>query len=203
MDAYSKDLRLEALGALDRGMPRKEAKAFGVSLATLKRRREGGDPSPGRILATAEGKRALWAQLEENDDATLERLSGVDPGRLVFVDESSTNIALTTLYARFPRGERAYGKAPATGGPDPEVLRVDLHARHTYTGPLYSQTALKYSIHDIIDAQCLPILARRSGENPGRGLTFPGLFEPRPLVCAERTSGLYYPLLIHEAEVRG
>ncbi len=34
----------------------------------------------------------------------------------MFVDECSTNIALTTLYARAPRGERAYGKAPRNWG---------------------------------------------------------------------------------------
>jgi transposase len=85
MNAYSKDLRIKALGALERGMPRKEAAStFGVSLATLKRwlkrRREGEDiaprPSPGRtprILATEEQRRALWQQLEGNDGATLER----------------------------------------------------------------------------------------------------------------------------------
>jgi transposase len=85
MNAYSKDLRLKALAALDCGMPRKEAVGtFGVSLATLKRwlkrRGEGEDlapkPSPGRtprICHTAEDKRALWGQLEANDDATLER----------------------------------------------------------------------------------------------------------------------------------
>ncbi len=38
MDAYSKDLRLGALTALDRGMPRKEATGtFGVSPAKIKR----------------------------------------------------------------------------------------------------------------------------------------------------------------------
>ncbi len=85
MNAYSKDLRLKALAALDRGIPRKEAVGtFGVSLATLKRwlkrRGEGEDlapkPSPGRtprICGTNEEKRALWAQLEADDDATLER----------------------------------------------------------------------------------------------------------------------------------
>jgi len=35
---------------------------------------------------------------------------------LVFVDESSTNIALTPRYARAPRGERARGKAPRNWG---------------------------------------------------------------------------------------
>jgi transposase len=80
MGAYSKDLRLRVLAAVDRGVPRKEiVGVFGVSLATLKRwlkRREEGEgldpkPSPGRtptILATDEEKRALWAQLEANDD---------------------------------------------------------------------------------------------------------------------------------------
>ena len=85
MSAYSKDLRLKVLAAVDRGVPRREVVgAFGVSLAALKRwlkrRSEGEDlsprPSPGRtpsILATDEERRALWAQLEANDDATLER----------------------------------------------------------------------------------------------------------------------------------
>ncbi len=85
MGAYSKDLRLKVLAAVDRGVPRREAVGvFGVSLATLKRwlkRREEGEdlaprPSPGRppaILATAEEKRALWKQLEANGEATLER----------------------------------------------------------------------------------------------------------------------------------
>ena len=38
MKAYSKDLRLKALAALDRGMSRKEvARTFGLSVSTLKR----------------------------------------------------------------------------------------------------------------------------------------------------------------------
>src|SRR5215218_5509570 len=85
MEIYSKDLRIRAVAAVDRGMPRREVvQTFRVSLTTLKRwlrmRREGKDLSPGfstgrkrRILSTPEQKRALWEQLEENDDATLER----------------------------------------------------------------------------------------------------------------------------------
>ena len=85
MNVYSKDLRLRVLEAVDRGVPRKEVASFlGVSLSTIKRyikrRREGEDltpkPSPGRrrrILASAEEKRTLWEQLENNDEATLER----------------------------------------------------------------------------------------------------------------------------------
>jgi len=60
--------------------PRARRRAPPALKRWLKRRREGADlaprPSTGRkrrILATAEEKRALWAQLETNDDATLER----------------------------------------------------------------------------------------------------------------------------------
>jgi transposase len=35
---------------------------------------------------------------------------------LVFVDESSTNVALTPRYGRAPTGERAFGKAPRNWG---------------------------------------------------------------------------------------
>jgi transposase len=85
MPIYSKDLRIRAVDAVERGIPRKEVvEIFSVSLTTLKRwlkiRREGKDLSPGistgrkrRILATLEEKRLLWDQLQENDDATLER----------------------------------------------------------------------------------------------------------------------------------
>ena len=85
MGIYSKDLRIRAVDAVDRGIPRNDVvETFSISLTTLKRwlrmRREGKDLSPGtstgrkrRILATTKEKRALWGQLEENDDATLER----------------------------------------------------------------------------------------------------------------------------------
>lgn len=36
--------------------------------------------------------------------------------RFVFVDECSTNISLSPIYARAPRGERARGKAPRNWG---------------------------------------------------------------------------------------
>jgi transposase len=53
---------------------------------------------------------------EEARGAFRERLRGVDSKRLIFVDESSTNVALTPRYARAPKGERAFGKAPRNWG---------------------------------------------------------------------------------------
>ncbi len=40
----------------------------------------------------------------------------LDWRKLVFVDECGTNIGLTSLRARAPRGERAFGKAPRNRG---------------------------------------------------------------------------------------
>jgi hypothetical protein len=53
---------------------------------------------------------------EEKRSAFRERLRGVDPERLLFVDESSTNIAMVPRYARAPKGRRALGKAPRNWG---------------------------------------------------------------------------------------
>ena len=55
-------------------------------------------------------------------------MKALDPKRLVFVDECSTNIALTTLYARAPRGERAYGQeAPRNWGKNVTLVVCSLN----------------------------------------------------------------------------
>jgi transposase len=84
MNAYSKDLRLKVLDAVERGVSKREvSELLGISLSTISRyvklkasgRRIAPMPSPGRkakILASPDHKRALWRQLEENDTATLE-----------------------------------------------------------------------------------------------------------------------------------
>ncbi len=82
MKAYSKDLRLKVLAAVDRGMPRKEvAKIFGISLPSikrwLKRRRESGDVAPSPIPGPPARKGELlegWlpSQLQNDPDLTLE-----------------------------------------------------------------------------------------------------------------------------------
>ncbi len=81
MRAYSKDLRLKVLDAVDRGMDRKEvARIFGISLPSikrwLKRRRESGhvepDPIPGPPARKGQMlEQWLPNQLENNPDLTL------------------------------------------------------------------------------------------------------------------------------------
>lgn len=164
MKAYSYDLRLRVLRAVDQGRPRAEiVTMFALSLATLKRylkrERETGDvrvkPIPGRPAKKGAALLArLQPQLDTSPDATLEehcqiwettqgvqvstasmsraiqrlnwtrkkktlraseqkeadraawreQTQTLDAGKLVFVDECGSNIALTRLYARSPKG---------------------------------------------------------------------------------------------------
>lgn len=47
--------------------------------------------------------------------------------RLVFVDETSTNIAMSRRYARAPRGKRAYGKVPRNHGKPTSLIGALAH----------------------------------------------------------------------------
>ena len=101
MKAYSKDLRLKVLAAVDRGVPRGEvAGTFGVSPATLKRwlkkRRETGDVDPEPIPGPPARKRAaleerLPSQTKANPDLTLAE------HRELFEEESGMGVSTATV----------------------------------------------------------------------------------------------------------
>jgi transposase len=81
MNAYSKDLRLKTLAAIDRGIPRREVtELFGASRSTikrwLKRRRQTGEVNihkiPGRPSVKGKALREwLPEHLKRNPDLTL------------------------------------------------------------------------------------------------------------------------------------
>ena len=111
MNAYSKDLRLKALAAIDRGLPRKEVQdLFGLSRSTikrwLKRRRLTGDVPiheiPGRPSVKGEALREwLPAQLKRNPDLTLKEHCEA------FEDETGVAVSEATMsrsIARLPGG---------------------------------------------------------------------------------------------------
>jgi transposase len=62
------------------------------------------DPEEKTIRASEqnEADRAAWR----------EQAKELDASKLVFIDECGSNIALTRLYSRSPKGERAYGTVP-------------------------------------------------------------------------------------------
>jgi len=111
MNAYSKDLRLKTLPAIDRGIPRKEVQnLFGVSLSTikrwLKRRRQTGDVDihkiPGRPSVKGEALRQwLPGHLKRNPDLTLREHCEA------FSEESGVEVSEATMsrnIARLPGG---------------------------------------------------------------------------------------------------
>jgi transposase len=101
MNAYSKDLRLKTLAAIDRGIPRMEvAQLFGVSLSTikrwLKRRHQTGDVGtmkiPGRPSVKGEALREwLPEHLKSNPDLTLREHCET------FEDETGVEVSEATM----------------------------------------------------------------------------------------------------------
>ena len=51
-------------------------------------------------------------EVQDQRRAFCEALAGVDPQRLVFVDECGANTAMTRTYGRAPAGQRVYSDAP-------------------------------------------------------------------------------------------
>jgi transposase len=111
MNAYSKDLRLKTLAAIDRGIPRREVtELFGVSRSTikrwLKRRRQTGDVDihkiPGRPSVKGEALRQwLPGHLKRNPDLTLrEHCEAFSEERGVEVSEAT----MSRNIARLPGG---------------------------------------------------------------------------------------------------
>jgi len=103
MNTYSEDLRLKVLGAVKRGVPRREiAGLLGFSVSTMSRYvklKASGEqiapkPSPGRrakILDDPAHRRALWRQLERNDTATLEE------HKEMFEKERGVSVSVATM----------------------------------------------------------------------------------------------------------
>ena len=52
------------------------------------------------------------ADIQAERTVFCERVAQLDPKELVFIDETGITTAMTRLYARAPRGERARGSAP-------------------------------------------------------------------------------------------
>ncbi len=111
MNAYSKDLRLKTLAAIDRGIPRREVQElFGLSRSTikrwLKRRRQTGEVNihkiPGRPSVKGKALREwLPSHLKRNPDLTLAEHCEA------FEDETGVEVSEATMsrnIGRLPGG---------------------------------------------------------------------------------------------------
>src|SRR3954453_15903558 len=129
MQAYSRDLRLRALDALDLGRPRPEViQRFGVSTATLtrwrRRQRETGSlaqsPRPGPPAVKTTGlQAALVSRLQEQRDATLEEhcqwweaTSGIRVSHATMSRAITRHLGWTRKKSLAERASRARRRAP-------------------------------------------------------------------------------------------
>ena len=81
------------------------------------------------------------------------------PADLVFIDETSTHIALTRLRARAPRGTRAVGIAPRNHGPNVTLLAALTPAG--IAAPFVIEGATDRALFEAYIAHCLvPVLRR-------------------------------------------
>jgi transposase len=114
MNAYSRDLRLRTLAAIDRGIPRKEVQdLFGISRSTIKRwlnrRGHTGDVQtmkiPGRPSVKGEALREwLPQQLKSNPDLTLREHCEA------FLDQTGMEVSEATMSRSMP-DSRAGGRS--------------------------------------------------------------------------------------------
>jgi transposase len=113
MRAYSQDLRLKVLDAVDRGTPRKEAaRVFGISLPSikrwLKRRRETGGVKPSPVPGPPASKGAaleewLPTRLENESDPTLkEHCEAFEKASGVKVSAATMSRAISRLPGGWP-----------------------------------------------------------------------------------------------------
>jgi transposase len=119
MRAYSKDLRVKVLEAVDRGMPRAEvARTFGISLPSikrwLKRRRETGEadakapPGPPAVKGAMLGE-WLPAHLRRNPDLTLEdHCEAFEEDFRIEVSQATMSRAISSLPGGWPLKKRAH-----------------------------------------------------------------------------------------------
>jgi transposase len=114
MNAYSRDLRLKTLAAIDRGIPSKEVQGlFGISRSTikrwLKRRRQTGDVEtmkiPGRPSPKGEALRG-WlpgGHLKRNPDLTLrEHCEAFEEQTGVEVSQATMSRSIARLPGEWP-----------------------------------------------------------------------------------------------------
>jgi transposase len=83
------------------------------------------DHEPSDQAAGLDTKKKSIGATERNEEeraAWREKASSLPTDALVFIDETGSNIALTPLYARALKGERARGKAPRNRGPNTTLI---------------------------------------------------------------------------------
>jgi transposase len=83
------------------------------------------DDGSGHQTRGVDAKKKTLGATERNEEARAawrDQLKHLDARKLVVLDECGSNIGLTPLYARAPKGLRAYGSAPRNRGKNTTLI---------------------------------------------------------------------------------
>lgn len=89
------------------------------------RRGQHGDDEPSHQTHRLDAQKKTLGTAERREEERVqwhEQMKNVDAKRMVVVDESGSNIALTPLYGRAPKGQRAHGSVPRNRGKNTTLL---------------------------------------------------------------------------------
>lgn len=117
------------------------------------------------LVATSASKKTLYAAEQKRADVARARRRWkreqgmLDPARLVFIDETSTNTAMVRLRGRAPRGERLVDYAPH--GAWETVTFVGALRQRGMTAPFVIEGAMNGSTFLAYVKQCLVPTLRR------------------------------------------
>lgn len=86
---------------------------------------EPADDGSGHQASRLDAKKKTLGASERNDEeraAWRDQLTQLDARQVVVIDECGSNISLTPLYARSPKGSRAYGRVPRNRGKNTTLI---------------------------------------------------------------------------------
>ena len=85
-------------------------------------------------------------------------MANIEVERLVFIDESGSNLAMTPLYAWAPQGERAHASVPKNPGKNTTILGA-IRARGWQVGMTLEGVADRLAFEVFIEHYLLPTLS--------------------------------------------
>src|SRR5258708_15809348 len=97
---------------------------------------------------------------EQERAAWREETSQLPTKQFVFVDECGSNIALTPLYARAPKGQRAYGSVPRNRGKNTTLmasLSLEGMGAAMFVEGSSNEAAFAFSIPDFLPPPLHPV----------------------------------------------
>ena len=114
-------------------------------------------------------KKTLFASERDEREraAWRERVTEIDPTRLIFVDECGTHTSMVRRYAKAPKGQRVCGSVPRTRGKD-TTLVASLSLGGIGEAMVFEGATTKAVFETYLERVLVPVLKARAGSDHGQ-----------------------------------